>query len=203
MRKVVAVSGLLLLLMTLMVGRARATLFDRGNGLVFDSVNGLSWTQNAALSGLNDWAGQKAFGDTVVVAGFDDLILATLKDLEDLYRQLPGPNGSNKTGAQGPFINIQSTYWSLTEIDAARAPIFSFLGGDEAPGDKNFQRYGWAYRFGDSQRLGGAAPVPIPATAVLLGMGLLGLGLAGWWRARVTGAAAGRARSDFWSSSRS
>ena len=82
--------------------------------------------------------------------GFNDLILATLKDLENLYRELPGPNGSNKTGDQGPFINIQSTYWSLTEIDAARAPIFSFLGGEKAPGDKNFQRYGWAYRFGDS-----------------------------------------------------
>jgi hypothetical protein len=118
--------------------------------LVFDSVNRLSWTQNAALSGLNDWAGQKVYGDTVVVAGFNDLILATLKDLENLYRELPRPNGSNKTGDQGPFINIQSTYWSLTEIDAARVPIFSFLGGEKAPGDKNFQRYGWAYRFGDS-----------------------------------------------------
>jgi hypothetical protein len=105
------------------------TLIDRGNGLVFDSVNRLSWTQNAALSGLNDWAGQKVYGDTVVVAGFNDLILATLKDLENLYRELPGPNGSNKTGDQGPFINIQSTYWSLTEIDAARAPIFSFSFG--------------------------------------------------------------------------
>src|SRR5215467_6935941 len=152
MRRVVAVGGFLL--MTLMVGRAQATLFDRGNGLVFDDFDHLSWTQNAALSGLNDWASQRAFADNLVLAGFDDFILATLSDLEGLYLQLPGPNGSNKTGAQGSFTDIQSTYWSRTDIDASRAPVFSFLGGDEAPGDKNFPRYGWAVRFGDSQRLG-------------------------------------------------
>ena len=49
MRGVVAIGGFLL--MTLMVGRAQATLFDRGNGLVFDDFDHLSWTQNAAPTG--------------------------------------------------------------------------------------------------------------------------------------------------------
>ena len=102
--------------MTLIAGRAQATLFDRGNGLVYDDFDNLSWTQNAAISGLNDWASQKAFADNLVFAGFDDFILVTLSDLEGLYLQLPGPNGSNKTGAQEPFTDIQSTYWSRTEI---------------------------------------------------------------------------------------
>jgi hypothetical protein len=157
-------------------------LIDRGNGLVYDSFDNLSLTQDAAISGLNDWASQKAFADHLVLAGFDDFILATRSDLEGLYLQLPGANGSNKTGAQGPFTNIQNTYWSRTEVDANTAWVFSFLGGDEAPGDKNFSRYGWAVRFGDSQRFGGEAPVPAPATAVLLGMGFLGLRLAQRWR---------------------
>jgi len=52
--------------MTLMVGRTQATLFDRGNGLVFDDFDHLSWTQNAAISGLNDWASQKVFADDLV-----------------------------------------------------------------------------------------------------------------------------------------
>jgi hypothetical protein len=78
------------------------------------------------------------------------LILATARDLEGLYLQLPGNPGSNKTGAERPFVGIQSTYWSRTSIDANRGLVFSFLGGDEAPGDKNVQRYGWAVRFGDS-----------------------------------------------------
>jgi len=43
------------------------------------------------------------------------------------------------------------------------------------PGDKNSPRYGWAVRFGDSQRLSGGVPVPRPATAVLLRMGFVGL----------------------------
>ena len=119
--------------MTLVVGRAQATLFDRGNGLVYDDFDNLSWTQNAAISGLNDWASQKVFADSLVLAGFDDFILATLSDLEGLYLQLPGPAGSDKTGAQGPFTDIQSTYWSRTEVDASRASVFSFLGGDQAP----------------------------------------------------------------------
>ena len=56
-----------LLLMTLMVGRAQATLFDRGNGLIFDDFDHLSWTQNAAISGLKDWASQKVFADDLVL----------------------------------------------------------------------------------------------------------------------------------------
>src|SRR5262245_30293697 len=35
------------------------------------------------------------------VAGFDDFILTTLSDLEGLYLQLPGPDGSNKTTRWG------------------------------------------------------------------------------------------------------
>ena len=119
--------------------------------------------------------------------GFGDFILATLGDLEDLYLQLPGPAESNKTGAQGPFTDIQSTYWSRTEIDASRAPVFSFLRGDEAPGDKNFLRYGWAVRFGDSPRLGEGAPAPVPTTAVA-GNGFPGIEVGTMVAATRTGA---------------
>jgi hypothetical protein len=52
--------------------RRPQTLFDRATGLIFDNFDHLSWTQNAALSGFNDWASQKVFADSLVFAGFDD-----------------------------------------------------------------------------------------------------------------------------------
>jgi PEP-CTERM motif len=82
-----------------------------------------------------------------------------------------------------PLVGVQSTYWSRTSIDANHAVVFSFLGGDEAPGDKAFQRYGWAVRFGDSVSVQ-EVPVPEPATAVLFGIGLLALRLVRWWQGR-------------------
>ena len=40
-----------LMAMLLLVDTTQATLIDRGNGLVFDTIDHLSWTQNAAVSG--------------------------------------------------------------------------------------------------------------------------------------------------------
>jgi hypothetical protein len=56
MKKAVLPVGLMAVL--LVAGKTPATLIDRGNGLVYDSFDNLSWTQDAAISGLNDWAGQ-------------------------------------------------------------------------------------------------------------------------------------------------
>lgn len=60
-------------------GSARATLFDRGSGLIRDDVLNVTWTQNANLAnqkftwqGAVDWAAALSFG------GFSDWRLASM-----------------------------------------------------------------------------------------------------------------------------
>jgi hypothetical protein len=47
MKKPILALGLMVSL--LLAGIAQATLFDRGNGLIYDNVLNITWTQNANL----------------------------------------------------------------------------------------------------------------------------------------------------------
>ena len=134
----------------LLAGQAHATLIDRGNGLIFDSTNGISWTKDADISGQNNWDGQNTFAANLTLAGFDDFRLASIGELASLYGQLPGAAGSNKTGDISPFEDIQSDYWSGTEVDAGLARVFFFGFGGQSIFDKDGFNYGWAVRPGDS-----------------------------------------------------
>ena len=62
-----------ILLAVLVTHMAHATLINRGNGLIYDDVQDITWLQNANLAGdamtwvdSMDWASNLSFG------GFDD-----------------------------------------------------------------------------------------------------------------------------------
>ena len=82
---------------------ARATLTDRGNGLIYDSVNNISWTQVAGDGVQRRWDAQRNWADGFSLAGFDDFRLPSIAELASLYGQLPGDAQSNKTGDISPF----------------------------------------------------------------------------------------------------
>jgi len=72
------------------------------------------------------------------------------------------------------FVNMQShVYWSVTEFapDPPSAWSFHTNGGDQYAASKDARFYGWAVRPGKVDA------APLPATALLMALGLLALGV--------------------------
>lgn len=64
--------------------QAAAELIDRGNGLIYDSVQDLTWTQNGGLSGFRtSVADAVAWAENLVYGGFDDWRLPTTTQFDD------------------------------------------------------------------------------------------------------------------------
>ena len=69
-----------------------ASLIDRGNGLIYDTVLNVTWMQDVALArtlgtdsdGIFDWFDAKAWANQLVYGGFDDWRLPTLRPVNGI-----------------------------------------------------------------------------------------------------------------------
>jgi hypothetical protein len=157
---------------------AGATFIANGNGLIYDTVNNLTWTQNASISGnIEDWLGFNTWVSNLDYAGITGWELPDITQLANLYTELDGPS-TNRTGNQGPFTNIQRFYWSGTlfvgtdgqPASGLNAWFYDFQDSGQFVGSiEGFTGlYAWAVQPGD------VSAAPEPGTLVLLASALVG-----------------------------
>ena len=113
---------LLVIVLVMVSTAANATLINRGNGLVYDTINNLTWTQNASISenpinpgNTRDLPDSLAWVFDLNYAGIGNWQLPDIGQLAILYAELGAyAPGIHRTGNQGPFTGIQRFYWSDT-----------------------------------------------------------------------------------------
>jgi hypothetical protein len=178
---------------------ARADLIDLGNGMIYDSVQDLTWLQDpmyARTSGF-DGDGRMTYDEAVGWAdgleygGFSDWRLPQLysggwwaqsdSEISRLLHQVGwrweyldpfSPFQDYVSGSAGPFVNFpQSTFWLGENV------WWSFVCSTDGA-DAETSR-AWAVREGGAPQ----ARVPEPSSLLLLGLGGL-LQLGRWRRSR-------------------
>jgi hypothetical protein len=76
-------------------GLAQAALIDRGGGFIYDDVLDVTWTQDASLSGPNNWDDQVAWADALSLfdpvrnVTWDDWQMASISVAVACRRVLP------------------------------------------------------------------------------------------------------------------
>lgn len=158
---------------------AVATLIPRvGGNAVYDTDLNVTWVSDANLFASNSFGEMCCFNSVhdngaMWYAAVIDRVFAmnraeylgasnwrvpTLDEFTHLfYAELGGTPGHSLMGNHGPFINIQSRYYSSTFVDVHDHCTFGFLFGDGfCFGSDSSFLYGWPVRNGD------LSPVPEP-----------------------------------------
>ena len=179
-----------ILVVVLACSPANATLIDLGNGTIYDTVQNLTWMQDARyqnLSGFQESRDAESWAANLTFAGFSDWRLpyrfvgssaADSSEISRLVSQLGWTTTdqlfdyADRAGT-GPFVNFflggnpYDRYWLVLPTGATSNRYWSatwvFDHGDPPAG-------GWAVRDGGNPFVG----VPEPNTSALLLLGLLG-----------------------------
>ena len=182
---------------------AQASLVARDGGMVYDTVNNITWAADANLAqtsgydtdGKMTWAAAVAWADQLTLGGYTDWSLPTTvpavagteqkgSQMGDLfYNQLGGvANTSIATTNNGNYIlftNVQSNpYWSGSEyaLTPSKAWYFNTFSGNQNNNKfKINEYYAWAVRPGDVAAASAPAAVPLPAATWLFLSGLVGV----------------------------
>ena len=164
--------------------------FDTGNGRMtwWGAMAWAEWLGNEGYGGASDWGLWSALNSDGsgpcdfygTGSGCNDSDLGHLNYIEGGLTTAQSITTS--TERNNHFINLQSfLYWSGTEFapNPVNAWSFKSTNGSQLNGSKVGLDYGWAVRSGQ------VAAAPLPATGLLMALGLVGIGV-GRSRRRAT-----------------
>ena len=172
---------------------ATAALYDRGNGLIYDSVSDITWLQDANYAGTSgydidgkmSWTDANTWASNLSFGGAENWRLPIISS-PDPACSIQNGGISYGTGcetsefsslynmiiASSMFSNIQTgCYWSGTAAESAFFSYRFIIGHQGFAGTA--ENFAWAVHDGDI----GASPVPLPAGIYLFLLGLVSLGL--------------------------
>ncbi|HAJ91744.1 MAG TPA: hypothetical protein DCO71_03835, partial [Gammaproteobacteria bacterium] len=149
-------SSLCCCVLAFMTASSSAALFDRGGGLIYDSDQDLTWTQDAGLSGSLNWDNAIAWAESLMLGGVSGWRLPTTTQVDDptcsgdvrvsisplnplIYEHrldCLGGEMERLTAAADPwtnplFINVNRTrYWAATHYRNGTDPCVYFPNYD-------------------------------------------------------------------------
>lgn len=124
---------------------ASATLIDRGNGMIYDSDQDITWLQDANYAmtsgydadGRMGWAEAKTWADNLVFGGYDDWRLASVIDDND--------NGCMKDDGSYVRYNGSDCGYNVDTSDSELAYMWYDILGNTPYADTNgnYPQAGW------------------------------------------------------------
>ncbi len=159
--------------------------FNTTNGRMtwFGAMAWVEWLGSIAYGGADDWRLWSALDSDGT--GPCNGLNCTDSELGDLF-YTEGDRDANEAITSSPvlddvFTNMEDfAYWSDTEFNLISGYVWIFVAdvGNQSFLGQSSEFYGWAVRPGK------IAAAPLPSTAMLLALGVLGLGAGRWQRRR-------------------